>query len=88
VRGNEDLTKFFVFFCNPATGNPSRDQPWRSSMRPGDLVSTAPGLGYSWWVGKIFLCLGREDNWAKLLSQNGEIINSNVKLFKVISEAR
>lgn len=57
-------------------------------MRPGDLVSTAPGLGYSWWVGKIFLCLGREDNWAKLLSQNGEIINSNVKLFKVISEAR
>jgi hypothetical protein len=57
-------------------------------VKPGDLVSTAPGLGYSWWVGKIFLCLEREDNWVKLLSQTGEIINSNVKLFKVLNETR
>jgi hypothetical protein len=38
VRGNEDLIKSFVFFCNPDAGNPSRDQPWRSSMKPGDLI--------------------------------------------------
>ena len=57
-------------------------------MKPGDLVSAAPGLGFSWWVGKIYLCLEVEDNWAKLLAHDGEIINTAVENFKVISEAR